>query len=292
MSIRGKRPHQEVQPDYWTWSSLSATFRRRQVRILVPFRSCSLRAEMSESVFGKRKSFRMTPPDDGEDRTSAQYRNPFEGVFGRARWHDDQYEHFITPSLEDFPQGYPRLAAHVNSDIDTLLFRRFGWLGCRTLLHFQDELQLLEANLQDLDRKHQVEAPHRLLSKRIDDTYHDEGISYTRGAMVKEIKMKLDSYDDLLARQQFVASMPRPGVNEFRSYFDWVLNDPPVLKEEFQFIYHMDDFLALGTQEDSWQGALVNWISRIIPGALKRVSLNSIVLTCDMNASLIDRRCL
>ena len=205
-------------------------------------------------------------------RPRSRHRNPFAYFLGNRKWHDDRYEHFVSPCLEDFPQGYPRLAAHANSDIDTLLFRRFGWLRCRALLHVQDELQVLETNLRNLDQKHGSEASHRLMSKRIDETFHDEGIAYTRTAMMNEIKSKLKEYDDLLARQHAISSRPKPGKREFRSYFDWIINDPPVVEEELQFVYHKDDFLALGEQADSWLGPLVDGVSHILPDSLQKVS--------------------
>lgn len=210
---------------------------------------------------------------DGSKKQSSRTRhyNPFASCFGRRKWHDDRYERFISPALEDYPQGYPRLAAHTNSDIDTLLFRRFGWLRCRALLHVQDELQVLETDLRDLDRKHEAEASHRLISKRIDEAYYDEGAAYTRTSMMKGIKSKLKEYDDLLARQHCITSIPKPGKREFRSYFDWIINDPPVVEEEIQFIYHKDDFLTLGQQADSWLGPLVDGISQMLPKVLKNV---------------------
>ena len=203
-----------------------------------------------------------SPRTSVEDQSShTKDRSPFNSIFGRRKWHDDRYSHFISPSLEDYPQGYPRLAAHNNSDIDTLLYRRFGWLRCRALFHIQDELQVLETNLRSLDQKHEQEAPHRLISKRIDEAWHEEGMAFTRTAMMVEIKAKLKEYDDLLARQHAISSLPRPGKREFKSYFDWIINDPPVVEEEFRFIYHKEYFVQLGEQADSWLGPLVDGLS-------------------------------
>lgn len=53
--------------------------------------------------------------------------------------------------VEDYPDGYPRLAAVMNSDNDFTMFRRFGTLHMRNLLHLQVELSVLEQKLKELD---------------------------------------------------------------------------------------------------------------------------------------------
>lgn len=57
-----------------------------------------------------------------------------------------------TTSVELYPKGYPRLAAYIDSDSDTALFRRFGILSARNLLYLQAELTELEARLNALDK--------------------------------------------------------------------------------------------------------------------------------------------
>ena len=55
--------------------------------------------------------------------------------------------------VEDYPDGYPRLAAVMNSDNDYSMFRRFGTLHMRNLLHLQVEISVLEQKLKDLDNE-------------------------------------------------------------------------------------------------------------------------------------------
>lgn len=229
---------------------------------------------MSISTSHQQNSTRSDEAESCEDqRSKKQYDNPLAGFFDRRKWHDDRYEHFIRPGLEDFPLGYPRLAARQNSDVNTLLFRRFGWLRCRTLLHLQDEIQVLETNLCELDRKHAIEAPYRLKSRRIDETLLDETTAYTRTAMMKEIRLKLDVYDDLLARQHSISALPKPERSMFRSHFDWITNEAPLLKEETDFLRHWDDFLHLGEPPDS--ACFVSVVSTILPGWMKKVRITT-----------------
>lgn len=55
--------------------------------------------------------------------------------------------------MEDHPEGYPRISAFINSDKDTVLFRRFGNLHSRLLLYKEVELIELEGQLSRLDWK-------------------------------------------------------------------------------------------------------------------------------------------
>jgi len=51
--------------------------------------------------------------------------------------------------------GYPALAAWIAQDPDgeTLVFRRFGMLGVRNILHLQAQLIALEKEIGDLDEE-------------------------------------------------------------------------------------------------------------------------------------------
>ena len=52
---------------------------------------------------------------------------------------------------EGRPKGYPRLATLIGSDEKFMLYRKFGYLQSRILLHRQDELRELEEDLYHLD---------------------------------------------------------------------------------------------------------------------------------------------
>ena len=50
-------------------------------------------------------------------------------------------------------EGYPSLAQFIASDADAAIYRKFGHLSARNLLHFQSELHGLEEQLQQFDRE-------------------------------------------------------------------------------------------------------------------------------------------
>ena len=59
-----------------------------------------------------------------------------------------------TPPLpvESYPQGYPQLGCYLDSDDAFMMYRRFGQLHSRLLLHKQDRLRGLEEELTYLDQ--------------------------------------------------------------------------------------------------------------------------------------------
>lgn len=71
--------------------------------------------------------------------------------------------------MDNCPEGYPRLAALLDSDENFLLYRRFGYLQARLLLHKQDQLRELEVELNDWDKIDDARAPMWLRSREMDD---------------------------------------------------------------------------------------------------------------------------
>ena len=72
--------------------------------------------------------------------------------------------------MENYPLGYPRQAALANSDESFMVYRRFGNVHARLLLHKQDELRELEDNLDDMDRRDdKTEQGQRCLQSRDND---------------------------------------------------------------------------------------------------------------------------
>ncbi|KAF1353285.1 hypothetical protein BDV97DRAFT_111825 [Delphinella strobiligena] len=85
--------------------------------------------------------------------------------------------------VESRRQGYPRLAAFVNSDKDFVVFRGFGELQARILLYKQDEIVLLEERLHSVDSNET--SAYNLNARR-----HDQNVE--RRDLVSEIRVKAE----------------------------------------------------------------------------------------------------
>lgn len=72
-------------------------------------------------------------------------------------------------TVDRYPPGYGKVAAFEDCDPSFLIFRKFGWLHSRVLLHLQDEVQELEEALESLDDwEFSSGDPSRLKNRRID----------------------------------------------------------------------------------------------------------------------------
>ncbi len=95
--------------------------------------------------------------------------------------------------VEEYPNGYPRASAYLNSDVGTALFRRFGTLHSRALLYKQLELTELEARLEKLDRDDEEKEETKWRNSRSINRRDGEG-NEERKALIEEIVKKLEEY--------------------------------------------------------------------------------------------------
>jgi hypothetical protein len=87
--------------------------------------------------------------------------------------------------VESFRSGYPRLSAYVNSDKNFVIFKRFGQVHARLLLHKQSVIAALEARLNVLDE--QEANAYRLTSRAQDDNIE-------RNDVLEELEARILEY--------------------------------------------------------------------------------------------------
>jgi hypothetical protein len=101
-------------------------------------------------------------------------------------WVDLTSDHLI---VEECPEGYPRLAALLDSDENFMLYRRFGFLQARILLNKQDQLRELEKDLDRLDKLDSKKDPSVLKSREKDDA-----VNSRRKKILSEAEDKFKEY--------------------------------------------------------------------------------------------------
>jgi hypothetical protein len=175
------------------------------------------------------------------------------------------------PSIDriDFhPNGYPRLAAYINSDDNFMMCRRFGFLHTRVLLYRQDELRELEDQLVRLDAE-DAECEDPILTSRVlDDAQEGSG----RKGLIQEIDDKLKEYDELVMRCKDLASLRRSTSRDYNSLANWMHNEKPLSREESEFINSKEDFIALCEQEEGgWFDGMIEDVLSKIPCKLTRL---------------------
>ena len=74
------------------------------------------------------------------------------------------------PVVDEYDEGYGRLAAFEDCDPNFLIYRKYGWLHNRLLLHLQDELKKLEEDLERLDKWESTTGDDKKLRSRRRDS--------------------------------------------------------------------------------------------------------------------------
>ena len=110
-------------------------------------------------------------------------------------------------SVERYPEGYPRVSAYIDSDSDSVLFRRFGTLHARILLYKEVELTELEAKLDKLDKADEGEPGADDNKWRLGHSISLAGgkENEERRDLIKQIEQKLEEYGILSSSIKRVA---------------------------------------------------------------------------------------
>jgi hypothetical protein len=95
--------------------------------------------------------------------------------------------------VDEYPNGFSRLAAFVNSDDDMAMVRSFGYLHTRALLQLQVEITELEKALYALDKKDET---NPAMNYRRISTKHKENADNEHTVLMSEIKAKLKEYGE------------------------------------------------------------------------------------------------
>jgi len=109
---------------------------------------------------------------------------------------DFKFDKSEKPTVDDYPQGYPQLAAYLNLDPNFPVYRRFGTMRHRVMLHRQIELMKLEQKLNEMDKADWNDHRYRIQSIRKDhENATKEGKERSeREELLNEIEAKLQHY--------------------------------------------------------------------------------------------------
>jgi hypothetical protein len=90
--------------------------------------------------------------------------------------------------VADYPLGYPSWAAYQNSTPTFRIYKRFGTLRNRAILHRQHRLARLEKQLLELDKADNDHFNHRIRSVRRDEEDNDSKRTNLMEEIVRELK--------------------------------------------------------------------------------------------------------
>ncbi|KAL9102430.1 MAG: hypothetical protein Q9163_002422 [Psora crenata] len=145
------------------------------------------------------------------------------------------------------PKGYPWLAATVNNNEDYFIFRKFGYLRCRLILHCQEELAGLERRLASMDNLDEAGYPSALESVQVDESRQKPK---WRKELFEKAKAKFEEYDRLLSGTRTCLSLPEPSVRAYDAWLDKVLKEPPLQPKDMEFIKQSADLISLAPRQE------------------------------------------
>lgn len=155
--------------------------------------------------------------------------------------------------LEDHPKGYPRQAAYADSDESFMIYRRFGYIHARLLMHRQDELRELEDTLSEMDKKDAKDPdPDRraCLRSRDLDEENRELPGRDRVALLDRIEEKTLRYGQLLQQAQNLVAMNKPPMRDQLSLRNYIEGRQCLVESEAAFAYHKEDLVSLRPGRD------------------------------------------
>ncbi|KAJ4504161.1 hypothetical protein HRR90_008033 [Exophiala dermatitidis] len=205
-------------------------------------------------VAARRRCFSLWLPD-----ILRKSRSPPEEV-------EEEWNKTTVTEIESNPEGWPRLAAVIDSDPSFMIFRRFGYLRTRLLVWHQDRLREIESTLEGLDWEDFNNEPYkRALCCRQGD---DRRIPAKRRHLFQQLSEELKRYDDLLRRCAEVRQYDAPSHRDREAVATFIWNDGELSSLDRSYIRHVDDLVALcSDKESSWiHGVLLALSLKIAAG--------------------------
>jgi hypothetical protein len=181
--------------------------------------------------------------------------------------------------VEEYPKGYPLLAAFQSSEPSFSIYRSFDYLHARVILNMQDELRVLEKRLGDLDNNDSnssSEDTNKCVGSRDADVRRAivEGKPSQRAVLLSDICDKLCRYDEILQKARGMNGFQRPSKRDWGSVGRWFDGEKPLSYEaEGEFIRKKEDLITL-RQGREWAG-FDGWVEssiKLLPKRLGRVS--------------------
>jgi hypothetical protein len=181
--------------------------------------------------------------------------------------------------VEEYPKGYPLLAAFQSSEPSFSIYRSFDYLHSRVILNMQDELRVLEKRLERLDNEDSnslSEDTNKCVRSRDSDDRRarTEGKPSQRAALLSDICDKLCRYDEILQKARGMNGFQQPSKRDWGSLRRWFDDEKPLAYEaEGEFIRKKEDLITL-RQGREWAG-FDGWVEssiKLLPERLGRVS--------------------
>jgi len=167
----------------------------------------------------------------------------------------------IPHKYEDYPDGWPKVAAFLHEQKSSEIFRRFCHIRTRLLLSHMVNITELEKQLLDLDKSN--EEGGEASQSRLRNRNPKNGLDMTKADLLQRLEKELLEYgietsnllsfddmlttntDNLLLSHSKFNSLRRAQPRDIHSTFEWMWTKNPLNQWEFDWLFHQDDFVSL-----------------------------------------------
>ncbi|KAK4943912.1 hypothetical protein LTR10_016628 [Elasticomyces elasticus] len=154
------------------------------------------------------------------------------------------------------PDGYPRVAAFLDSDENFMVYRRFGYLQSRLLLEKQDDLRRLECELELMDREEFDAGDKDVLRTR--DLHGQDRMN-----LLQRLEEKWVQYSNLVVAARDMTALNKPTPSEYDSVRWWMRENDSLDCDDAMFIQCREDLITLRPgREYAWLDAVVEGMLR------------------------------
>ncbi|KAF8852360.1 hypothetical protein BDZ45DRAFT_730216 [Acephala macrosclerotiorum] len=153
------------------------------------------------------------------------------------------YDQFYYERYGDYSEGWPRLAAFMESSDSFGIYRKFGVCYARLLAIHMSNITEMETELKELDKRD--EAGGEDTNWRLKNRYHKEGLDTSKRDLEHKMEKELLSYATLLEKFGYIKSFSHTPARDHDSVFKWIWANQPLDPSEDGWIFHPDDFVSL-----------------------------------------------
>ncbi|PMD43889.1 hypothetical protein L207DRAFT_482501 [Hyaloscypha variabilis F] len=157
--------------------------------------------------------------------------------------YQEGYDQFQVKCYDEYPNGWPRVAAFLESCDSFSMYRRFGQSHSRLLVTHQCNITDLETQIQNLDKDDDEGGPD--MQFRLKTRYHEEGFDTKKRDLLEKLERELLAYDALLLNHHRLKSMDATPHTDHHSVFKWIWQKKPLDNGEFNWIFHPGDFVSM-----------------------------------------------
>ncbi|KAH7317583.1 hypothetical protein BKA65DRAFT_557002 [Rhexocercosporidium sp. MPI-PUGE-AT-0058] len=184
------------------------------------------------------------------------HRNP---LYNEQSLQVDAQASDTTEPKDDYPKGYSKSAAFIESSSSSGIYRNFRELHVRLLITAQVEIMSLEEELKKLDERNVGQnqggaAGHDFISA--------EDLGGEKRSVLLKIRKALLEYNGLISSYQALGKIDKPSERDYNKLFKWFMWKRPPAGDTFDSILPREDLVTLSSRRSLVEECMLRHLDR------------------------------